>query len=68
MRDVAYAWMVTRYVVALDAGGELEVIRQNLETSSTEALEHVGRRVRVGWQAGQASDVRTTSSQEEKHP
>jgi len=68
VRDVAYAGMVTRYVVALDAGGELEVIRQNLETSSTEALEHVGRRVRVGWQAGQASDVRTTSSQEEKHP
>ena len=62
VRDVAYVGMVTRYLVALDAGDELEVIRQNLETSSTEALEHVGRRVRVGWQAAHASDVRTTPS------
>jgi putative spermidine/putrescine transport system ATP-binding protein len=67
VRDVAYVGMVTRYVVALDAGGELEVVRQNLETSSTEALEHVGRRVRVGWQAGQASAVRATRSEEEEH-
>ena len=31
-RDVAYAGMITRYLVALDAGGELQVVRQNLET------------------------------------
>ncbi|MFL5844562.1 MAG: ABC transporter ATP-binding protein [Solirubrobacteraceae bacterium] len=47
--DVAYAGMVTRYRVALDAGGELQVVRQNLETSSAEALEQAGRNVRVGW-------------------
>ena len=41
-RDVGYAGMVTRYVVALDAGGELQVVRQNLETSSAEALEERG--------------------------
>jgi hypothetical protein len=28
VRDVAYAGMVTRYVVDLDAGGELQVVRQ----------------------------------------
>jgi putative spermidine/putrescine transport system ATP-binding protein len=49
VRDVAYAGMVTRYLVALDGGGELQVVRQNLETSSTEALEQQGRQVTVGW-------------------
>ncbi len=49
IRDVAYAGMITRYLVALDAGGELQVVRQNLETSSAEALEQVGREVVVGW-------------------
>jgi putative spermidine/putrescine transport system ATP-binding protein len=49
VRDVAYAGMVTRYLVALERGGELHVVRQNLETSSTEALEQQGRRVTVGW-------------------
>jgi putative spermidine/putrescine transport system ATP-binding protein len=41
--------MITRFVVALDRGGELQVVRQNLEMSSQEALEQRGRRVRVGW-------------------
>ena len=49
IRDVAYAGMVTRYLVELDAGGELQVVRQNLETSSADALEQKGRRVRIGW-------------------
>src|SRR5215217_5246631 len=49
IRDVAYAGMVTRYLVDLDAGGELQVVRQNLETSSAEALELRGREVRIGW-------------------
>jgi putative spermidine/putrescine transport system ATP-binding protein len=49
IRDVAYAGMVTRYLVDLDAGGELQVVRQNLETSSAQALELKGRRVRIGW-------------------
>ena len=29
--DVSYAGMITRYRVALEAGGELQVVRQNLE-------------------------------------
>ncbi len=49
VRDVAYAGMITRYLVALDAGGELQVIHQNLETSSAEALAQVGREVVVAW-------------------
>jgi len=49
VRDVAYAGMVTRYLVELERGGELQVVRQNLETSSSEALEQQGRAVTVGW-------------------
>ncbi|MDQ3867843.1 MAG: ABC transporter ATP-binding protein [Actinomycetota bacterium] len=50
IRDVVYAGMATRYVVELDEGGELTVVQQNLETSSTEALEARGRRIRLEWQ------------------
>jgi putative spermidine/putrescine transport system ATP-binding protein len=49
VRDVVYAGMFTRYVVELDSGGELTVVRQNLETSSQEALESRGKRVRLEW-------------------
>jgi putative spermidine/putrescine transport system ATP-binding protein len=49
VRDVAYAGMVTRYLVDLAEGGELQVVRQNLETTSSQALEQQGREVTVGW-------------------
>jgi putative spermidine/putrescine transport system ATP-binding protein len=49
IRDVVYAGMVTRFVVELDRGGELQVVRQNLETSSAEALDAQGRRVILEW-------------------
>jgi putative spermidine/putrescine transport system ATP-binding protein len=53
VRDVVYAGMVTRYVVDLDRGGVLTVVRQNLETSSAEVLEARGRRVRLEWRPEQ---------------
>jgi putative spermidine/putrescine transport system ATP-binding protein len=49
IRDVVYVGMFTRYIVELDSGGELTVVRQNLETSSADALESRGRRVRLEW-------------------
>jgi putative spermidine/putrescine transport system ATP-binding protein len=49
IRDVIYAGMITRYVVELDGGGVLHVVRQNLERTSSEALEERGRRVRLAW-------------------
>jgi putative spermidine/putrescine transport system ATP-binding protein len=49
IRDVVYVGMFTRYIVELDSGGELTVVRQNLETSSQEALESRGNRVRLEW-------------------
>ena len=47
--DVAYLGSQTRFVVRLDVGGELVVTRQNLDTSSMEALAAMGRRVRLVW-------------------
>jgi putative spermidine/putrescine transport system ATP-binding protein len=49
VRDVVYVGMVTRYIVDLDAGGELVVVRQNLETTSADVVEARGRSVRIGW-------------------
>jgi putative spermidine/putrescine transport system ATP-binding protein len=49
IRDVVYAGMVTRFVVELDRGGELQVVRQNLESSSAEALDAEGRAVLLEW-------------------
>ena len=49
IREVVYAGMVTRYIVELDNGGELQVVRQNLETSSAEALDAKGRAVLLEW-------------------
>ena len=57
IRDVSYAGMVTRYLVDLEAGGELQVVRQNLETSSPEAQEQRGRKVKIGWRADQTVAV-----------
>jgi putative spermidine/putrescine transport system ATP-binding protein len=65
VRDVAYAGMVTRYLVALDAGGELQVVRQNLETSSAEALEQRGREVTVGWRPDQTVPVQEETRRED---
>jgi len=57
VREVVYAGMVTRYIVELDAGGELVVIRQNLETSSEEVLEARGKRVRLDWRPEQTREL-----------
>ena len=49
VRAAVYLGPVTRFVVALDRGGELSVIQQNLETSSTDVHEMEGKRVRLAW-------------------
>jgi putative spermidine/putrescine transport system ATP-binding protein len=49
IHDVVYLGSETRFVVALDAGSRLVVTRQNLATSSTEALALQGQAVRLIW-------------------
>ena len=57
IREVVYVGMFTRYVVELDSGGELTVVSQNLESSSAEALESRGKRVRLEWRPEHTFDV-----------
>jgi putative spermidine/putrescine transport system ATP-binding protein len=57
VRDVVYVGMFTRYIVELDSGGELTVVRQNLETSSTDVLESRGQRVRLEWRPEHTYDL-----------
>jgi putative spermidine/putrescine transport system ATP-binding protein len=55
--EVTYLGMVTRYRVALDAGGWLVAIRQNLETAAADVQDQLGRRVRVAWRAEHAYEI-----------
>jgi len=49
VKEVVYLGSDTRYIVTLDAGGELVVAQQNLQTSSMDALAARGRPVRLTW-------------------
>jgi putative spermidine/putrescine transport system ATP-binding protein len=66
--DVSYVGPLTRFVVALDAGGELQVVRQNLETTSEEALEERGREVRVAWREEHTSAIAAHNEEEGAGP
>ena len=67
--DIAYAGMVTRYTVALEQGGELQLIRQNVEsTSPGEWSAEQGRDVTVGWRPDQTVAIRGGSTTEEESP
>jgi putative spermidine/putrescine transport system ATP-binding protein len=65
IRDVVYVGMFTRYVVELDSGGELTVVRQNLETSSSQVAEARGSRVRLEWRPEHTYEI-TPSKEEHK--
>jgi putative spermidine/putrescine transport system ATP-binding protein len=57
IEDVIYLGMVTRYLVALEQGGTLTAVRQNLETAAAEALEAKGRDVAVAWREDQTFEI-----------
>src|SRR5262245_49401209 len=65
IRDVVYAGMVTRYLVDLDQGGELQVVKQNLETSSAEALDAKGKAVLLEWSPEHMLEIETDSEEKE---
>jgi putative spermidine/putrescine transport system ATP-binding protein len=62
VREVVYVGDVTRFVVALDVGGELVAIQQNLETSSSDVLAFRGRRVRLSWRPEHEFEVKAPGS------
>lgn len=57
IREVVYLGVLTRYVVELERGGELVAVRQNLETSSQDALKQQGNHVEVRWRPGHTFDL-----------
>jgi putative spermidine/putrescine transport system ATP-binding protein len=64
LAEIAYAGSVTRYTVALDAGGELQIVRQNVEAAPGSAPSQ-GDEVLVGWRPEYAAAIRGTQTKEE---
>jgi len=56
IRDVIYVGVSTRYTIALDAGGELVVARQNEQAPDT-THDISGRPARIAWSPDQTSTV-----------
>ena len=59
--------MVTRYTVALDAGGELQLMRQNAEGLGR-GRAATGGEVVVGWRPEHAAAVQAKSTKQEVPP
>jgi putative spermidine/putrescine transport system ATP-binding protein len=66
--EIAYVGMVTRYTVSLDSGGEVQLIRQNTESSTNESGSLRGKEVVVGWRPEHTVAVRERSTNEEGSP
>jgi putative spermidine/putrescine transport system ATP-binding protein len=66
--EIAYAGMVTRYTVALERGGTLQLVKQNVDSASADALPEQGKEVLVGWKPEHAAAIRGKSNQEEVAP
>jgi len=66
VRDVVYVGAFTRYVVELEAGGELVVLQQNLTMSSMDVLQARGRRVRLFWNRQHSRVIATDGGDKKK--
>jgi putative spermidine/putrescine transport system ATP-binding protein len=65
--EVAYAGSVTRYTVALDAGGNLQLVRQNVGEAPGAAPTQ-GAEVLVGWRPQHAATVGGNTTKQEVAP
>jgi putative spermidine/putrescine transport system ATP-binding protein len=66
--DVSYAGSVTRFTVQLESGERLQVVRQNVESASEDALSGQGNEVLVGWRREHAAAVGGKSTKQEVAP
>jgi putative spermidine/putrescine transport system ATP-binding protein len=64
VREVVYVGSVTRYIVELDAGGVLTVVRQNVEESSDSAMTERGQRVQLAWRPQNTFTIQPLTDQE----
>jgi putative spermidine/putrescine transport system ATP-binding protein len=62
--EVVYLGMLTRYVVALEAGGQLTAVRQNLDGYAADVAGDRGTTVTVAWPDLQSVEI--THDQEEQ--
>ena len=58
VREVVYLGIYTRYLVALDMGGDLTVVEQNIDTTSMDALAARGKPVRLLWRREHNQPIR----------
>jgi putative spermidine/putrescine transport system ATP-binding protein len=58
IRAAVYVGPVTKVIVALENGGELQVVQQNLEISSSDVHEMEGKRVRLAWRPDAEFELR----------
>jgi putative spermidine/putrescine transport system ATP-binding protein len=63
VQEVVYLGSVTRFLVLLDRGETLVVVRQNLEASAEEVMAERGRRVRLAWRPQDATALGTTQQE-----
>ncbi len=61
IRDIVYVGMITRYVVDLDSGGELVVVKQNAGDSQG-ATAAEGERVHLSWHADQTYRIQASDT------
>jgi putative spermidine/putrescine transport system ATP-binding protein len=66
--DVSYAGAVTRFTVTLERGETLQLVRQNVESASADALPQQGNEVLVGWRPEHAAAVGGKSTKQEVAP
>ena len=60
IEETAYLGMVTRFIVALDTGDHMTVVRQNLHADENDrGTDPIGRRVRVAFRNDQAYRIET---------
>lgn len=57
VRDVVYLGLYTRYLVEIEAGGDLVVIAQNLKTTSMDVLGAKDQKVYLHWHKDHTSLV-----------
>jgi len=65
IHEAIYLGAITRYIVDLDGGETLVVVRQNLESSSADVLTEPGRRVLLAWSAEDAFTIRGRDKEED---
>jgi putative spermidine/putrescine transport system ATP-binding protein len=63
VREVVYVGAVTRFVVALDAGGTLTVVSQNVDSFASRPGDETGRRVVLAWRPENTFTIDTDKQQ-----